>query len=68
MSRIPRVIGQKIRPLRVGELIAHMAMVPVRSTSIPPRDRLAALRKGRETQESARRLAAVFADLDREVS
>ena len=69
MPRIPRVTGRKVPALRVGDLDRCMATFAFRIPSpIRSPDRRAALRKGRETQYSARRLATVFAELDRDLS
>ncbi len=69
MPRIPRVIGRKMRALQVGDLVGSMTPAPAWSPSpMRPRDRLAALRKGRATQDSARRLAEVFAELDQDLT
>ncbi len=67
MPRIPRVIGCKSSGLRVGDLVSCMATVRLRP-AFRSADRLAALRKGRQTQDSARRLASVFAEMDAEFS
>ncbi len=67
MPRIPRVTGCKSRGLRVGELVGCMASVAL-PVMIGSADRLGALRKGREAQNSARRLASVFAEMDAELS